>query len=101
MERQLTHISVEDRDIARGEPTSPHCCPIAYAARRVPGWRDRRITVTATRLRVWDAERHTCRDYFLPHLARAFVYAFDAAQPIQPFQFAVQDYESWPGGATP
>jgi hypothetical protein len=88
-------VSVTDRDIEDGARVCVSRCPIATAIKRAHGNRDAQVAVITTRATIRENYNQnkgiwlTVKNYTLPPEAQEFIADFDAAHPVQPFEFEV------------
>ncbi len=78
-------INVTAKDIAKGKPNVPTCCPIALAAKRTFG---RCISVGQLYMGIFDGTHYGRTK--LPPEAHKFVTRFDAHLSVEPFKFTVE-----------
>jgi hypothetical protein len=78
-------ISVTAEDIAAGHPLACSACPVALAAQRAFGGRP---VIVDSFLSIRGQEERL--SWSLPDSVYAFIKAFDAGRPVQPFSFLLE-----------
>ncbi len=93
----LIEIAVLARDIARGRPRRPDCCPLARAANRCGI--DAHVFDGAIVLRYQNALGWHRAAVQLPQKAREWLARYDAGQPMEPIRFDIDIPDDYPLGA--